>query len=115
MSNNNSQSAWARIGAHQSWANTADRTARTAPARHAFLARFEDQVDPRRELPPEERARRAAHARKAYFARLALKSAQARRSASTRREAVNELHEALAVRGAALDSCTDEAGGGAVR
>jgi hypothetical protein len=51
----------------------------TANGRAAFLKRFEDQVDPNRELPEAERLRRAEHARKAYFTRLALKSAQARR------------------------------------
>ena len=51
----------------------------TAPARKAFLQRFEDEVDPTGELPEAERIRRAEHARKAYFTRLALKSAQARR------------------------------------
>lgn len=68
-----------RIGAHKSWANTEDRTARTAPAREAFNRRFEDEVDPDRRLDPAERARRAESARKAYYAELALKSAQARR------------------------------------
>jgi hypothetical protein len=68
-----------RIGAHESWARTEDRAARTAPARRAFDARFEREVDPDEVLPPAERAQRAAHARKAYFARLALKSAKARR------------------------------------
>lgn len=51
----------------------------TAPARRAFLARFEEEVDPNRRLPSAERQRRAEAARKAYFSRLALKSAQARR------------------------------------
>ena len=68
-----------RIGAHVSWANTDDRTARTAPARKAFADRFAREVDPDGVLPPAERARRAEHARKAYFLGLALKSAQARR------------------------------------
>lgn len=84
----------ARLAAHQSWANTANRTARTAPAREAFLTKFEDQVDPRRELTPEERAKRATNARKAHFTRLALKSAQSRRGTSTRRDALDELTEA---------------------
>ncbi len=66
------------IGAHESWARTEDRTARTAPGRRAFLERFEREVDPDNVLTPAERARRAEHARKAYFQRLALKSAQAR-------------------------------------
>jgi len=71
----------ARIAAHDSWANTPNRSARTAPARAALMAKFEAQVDPDGTLPPDERARRAEHARKAHFARLALKSAQARRRA----------------------------------
>ena len=69
----------ARLAAHESWANTADPSARTAPARRAMLDRFDRQVDPDGVLAPAERARRAGHARKAYFARLALRSAQARR------------------------------------
>lgn len=61
-----------RIGAHQSWANTIDRTARTAPARAAMDAKFlaEADGDPVR----------AEHLRKAHYSRLALRSAQARRS-----------------------------------
>lgn len=69
----------ARLAAHESWANTADPSARTAPARRALLDRFERQVDPDGVLSPAERARRAGHARKAYFTRLALRSAQVRR------------------------------------
>ena len=84
----------ARLAAHQSWANTQNRTARTAPGRDAFLAKFEDQVDPGHKLSPVERAKRAANARKAYFTGLALKSVQARRGASARREALDELSEA---------------------
>ena len=76
-----------RIGAHKSWANTEDRSARTAPARAAFQKRFEDEVDPDRKLDAAERARRAESARKAYFAELALKSAQARRRRSDGPEA----------------------------
>ncbi|WP_336857207.1 hypothetical protein [Sinomonas albida] len=68
-----------RAAAHESWAQTEDRSARTAPARAALLAKFEKQVDPDGKLLPAERARRAEHARKAYFTRLALKSAQTRR------------------------------------
>jgi len=75
----NPQAVAGRIGAHESWARTDDRPARTANARRAFLARFEHQVDPDGRLSPAERERRAESARKAYFARLALKSAAARR------------------------------------
>lgn len=70
----------ASIASHESWARTADRSARTAPAREAFMKRFEDQVDPDGTLPPAERRQRAESARKAHYARLALKSAKARRA-----------------------------------
>ncbi len=63
----------ARIAAHESWANTTNRTARTAPARAAMDAKFLEQAD--------GDPLRAAHLRKAHFARLALRSAQARRKA----------------------------------
>ncbi|WP_395728950.1 hypothetical protein [Nakamurella sp.] len=69
----------ARAAAHDSWANTNDRTARTAAGREAADRRFLDQVDPNRVLPKAERERRALHARKAFYAKLALKSARARR------------------------------------
>lgn len=69
----------ARNAALKSWANTTNFTARTAPARAAFLDRFEREVDPEGTLSPEMRARRAEYARRAYFSSLALKSAQARR------------------------------------
>ena len=63
----------ATIAAETSWANTRDRTARTAPARAALDAKFlaAAEGDPIR----------AEHLRKAYFKRLALKSAQSRRRA----------------------------------
>jgi len=63
----------ARIAAHESWASTPDRTARTAPARAALEQKFLDAAG--------GDATRAAHLRKAHFARLALKSAQSRRKA----------------------------------
>lgn len=68
----------AQIAAHEMWANCDDPAAHTAPARAAFMERFEREVDPGGTLTPAERARRAAHARRAYFAKLALKSSQAR-------------------------------------
>jgi hypothetical protein len=67
-----------RIGAYTLHA-THDPRQTTKPARDAFLARFERQVDPGSDLPEAERQRRAEAAKKAYFSRLALKSAQARR------------------------------------
>jgi hypothetical protein len=68
-----------RLNAHLSWAATADPTARTKPARDAFLAGFEHKIDPDHKLSDAERTRRAESARKAHFTRLALLSAQARR------------------------------------
>ena len=81
----------AQIGAHTSWEQTEDRSARTAPARRAMLEKFEQQVDPDGSLTPAERATRAEHARKAHFKRLALKSAQARRRRSTVKDRLAEL------------------------
>ncbi len=68
----------AQIGAHALHASHDPRET-TASARAVFLARFEEQVDPDRVLPEEERLRRAEHARKAHFKRLALASVRARR------------------------------------
>src|SRR4051812_1006200 len=93
-SNQSERRLIARAAAHQSWATTPNRTARTSSARTAFLAKFEDQVDPDRLLSPEERAKRAANARKAYFANLARKSAVVRRGDDQRRQALKELAEA---------------------
>lgn len=55
------------IGGLESWARTTDRSARTAPARAAFLKQFADYPDPD-----------AAY--KAHMRRLALKSAAKRRA-----------------------------------
>jgi len=59
------------LASHQSWANTENRTERTAPARKALDAKFlaEAGGDPKR----------AESLRKAYYARLAFLSAKARR------------------------------------
>ena len=77
----------ASIAAHESWAKTDDRPARTAAARAGLAAKFEHQVDPEHKLEPAERARRAESARKAHFARLALASAKARRERATKGKA----------------------------
>jgi hypothetical protein len=68
-----------RIAAEISWARTVDRTARTRPAREAFLRRFEKEVDPDGTLPPEERARRASHALRAYMLKLRKRATTAQR------------------------------------
>lgn len=84
----NEASLRGRIAAHESWAKTEDRTARTAPARAALERKFLDAAggDPTR----------AEHFKKAHYARLALKSAQARRKAkeatATAQAAEKELH-----------------------
>jgi len=87
----------ATIAAHESWANTTNRTARTAPARAALDQRFLDEAGGDRV--------RAAHLRKAWFARLALKSAQSRRKARELTQAAEvaeaELSEAGGLDGAA--------------
>ena len=78
------QSLRGRMGAHLLHA-THDSRRLTAPAREAFLASFEGQVDPDGSLPADERRRRAAHARAAYFARLARRSAIVRAKRKQRR------------------------------
>ncbi len=61
----------AQIRAHQSWAKTVDRSARTAPARAARERQFLEQADG----DPV----RAEHLRTAYYKWLALQSAASRR------------------------------------
>lgn len=80
MSPQSERSLIAQLAAHESWAKTPDRTARTAKARRALEDKFAREVDPDGLLSPAERAKRVENARKAYYARLALKSAQARRA-----------------------------------
>jgi hypothetical protein len=74
-----------QIAAHESWARTEDRSARTLPGRIAMFEKFERQVDPEGKLPPRERAIRAEHARKAHYKRMALKSAEVRRRRAIRK------------------------------
>jgi hypothetical protein len=54
------------IAAEISCARTYDRSARTRPAREAFLKRFEREVDPENKLAPDERRRRAEHTKRAH-------------------------------------------------
>ena len=83
----------ASIAAHESWAHTTDRTARTAKARAALDARFlaEADGDPRR----------AENLRKAYYARLTLKSAQSRRKAREATQTATEAEAELCALGGA--------------
>lgn len=64
------RSQLASIAAHESWAATKDRSARTAPARKALDEKFLAQADG----DPV----RAESLRRAHFKRLALKSARVR-------------------------------------
>lgn len=73
------RSTVATIAVEQSWFNTADRAARTGPARAnspGELAYWERQLP--HDLDPAEKARRAEHARRAHFLRPSLKAKQAR-------------------------------------
>jgi hypothetical protein len=81
-----------RIASETSWANTTNRSARTAPAPAALDQKFLDEADG----DPV----RAAHLRKAHFSRLALKSARSRRKAGE-----------LAAEAAAADAELDAMGG----
>jgi hypothetical protein len=60
-----------QLAAHTSWANTTDRTSRTAKARKALDDKFLAEAD--------GDLKRAESLRRAFYLRLALKSAQARR------------------------------------
>jgi hypothetical protein len=53
----------------------------TKAARAAFMAKFEQEVDPEGVLPEAERQRRAEAAKKLHFQRLAWKSAKKRSTA----------------------------------
>jgi hypothetical protein len=65
--------AQARAAAHQSWANTADRTARTEAARTGLLNKFQREARERLGDGATERqvALAAESARRAHYARMA--------------------------------------------
>lgn len=69
----------ARTAAHARWSKTPDRAAATKPATDAFLARFEEQVDPDGRYDPATRRRLARSALTAHMTGLALRSSQARK------------------------------------
>jgi hypothetical protein len=86
----------ARIAAHTLHSRV-DSRVHTAPARKAFLDRFEKQVDPDGVLPDAERRRRAESAKAAYFTRLAYKSAVAR-SGQKCRQPESAAHEGTEIK-----------------
>ena len=77
-----SRSSAARLAAHESWARTPDRAARTSAARAGLLARFDREARDR--LGPEapETAVQAAaeSARKAHYARISRAGVAARKA-----------------------------------
>lgn len=73
-----------RLGAHKSWANTPDRSARTRPARRRSPSSIDyhlERLDPEKfaTATDEQRMAAAESAKKAYFADLAARSARTRR------------------------------------
>lgn len=70
----------ASIAVNTSWANTKNRSERSAPGRQAFMDSFEAKVDPDGVMDEVTRKKAAENARKAHFQRMALKSVQARRA-----------------------------------
>jgi hypothetical protein len=90
----------AQVAAHESWAKTPDRPARTRNARQALEAKFlaEADGDPVR----------AQSIRKAYYARLALKSVQSRRKAAEARAQANRLDREAAEAEAAMGDVETE-------
>jgi hypothetical protein len=77
-----SRSADARLAAHESWANTPDRAARTSAARAGRLAKFEAEA--RERLGPDASddavAAAAESARKAHYARMSRAGVEARKA-----------------------------------
>jgi hypothetical protein len=73
----------ARAAAHARWARTSetDRAQFAADARARLLTRWEREVDPRSELDPAERARRAKSAEREHMARMGLASSRKRKPA----------------------------------
>lgn len=84
-----------QIAAHESWANTPNRSARTAPARAALDAKFLAQA--------EGDPIRAGHLRMAHFAGLALKSARARRQSRELTEQATAAEAELGALGSVND------------
>ena len=72
-------SAQARRVAHQGWAQTADRTARTTPGRDAITANLERTVDPDGVMSPEDRRKAAENLRQARLLLAAERSVPSRK------------------------------------
>lgn len=72
------RSELARMAALTLHSKINDPVAHTAPAREAFMRKFEREVDPDGLLEPSERARRARAAMRAHMSRLRLKAMRKR-------------------------------------
>lgn len=69
----------ASYAADVSWARTANRAERMAPANRAREDKWLDVVDPNREMAPADRARAAESARRAHYKRISRLGVEARR------------------------------------
>jgi hypothetical protein len=76
------------LGAHAKWGRERNRSAATAKARAAFIAKLEAEVDPEGVLPPELRASMVEHRRQEHMKRMALAASRARRRKKGGDEAV---------------------------
>ena len=102
-----------KIAAHTNCATSEDRSARTAPAGRAFLARFEKEVDREGRLSQEERAKRAESPKEGLLSRAqpevrpgSAREAEARQLMVTRDEAIQRAGEILAASDAAQAQMT---------
>jgi hypothetical protein len=71
----------ARLAAHESWAKTPDRSARTSAGHRSSPGSVDywlDRVDPEGTMTPDARRKAAQAKRDAYMARLAFESSRAR-------------------------------------
>lgn len=74
MTRNVYDSSSGQVAALRRWAREPDPAASTAPARRAFLRRFEDEIDPDRTMPAAERETRARRLMRAHMIELASRS-----------------------------------------
>jgi hypothetical protein len=66
----------AQIAVRQSWANTADRAARTAKARAAAEARLAQMADPEGVLSKEDRAKAVENLRRLHLLKMSQKASR---------------------------------------
>jgi hypothetical protein len=85
-----------QYGALKSWANTVNRSARTAPARAAgpqSVSWHEARLGPQfADATPEQRRQAAEAAHRAYFAELSLRAVQAKKARRSLDDATRRLN-----------------------